>query len=71
MVIPAIAHSYWRSIKRGTRTFESVKNSKIASVKALADPIRYLAQTDVENGEISIEEYEQFIGEAYPTVSEV
>lgn len=67
MAIPAIAHSYWRSIKRGTRTFESVKNSKIASVKALADDIRFLAQSDVENGEITTEEYEQYIGEAYPT----
>ena len=24
MAVKAIAHSYWRSIKRGARTFESV-----------------------------------------------
>ena len=66
MEIPAIAHSYWRSIKRGSRTFESVKNSKMSSVKALADPIRYLAKTDVENGEITVEQYEQYLGETYP-----
>lgn len=65
MAIAAIAHSYWRSIKRGTRTFESIKNSKIASVKALTDDIIALAKSDVENGVISAEEYEQYIGEAY------
>ena len=64
-VIPAIAHSYWRAIKRGARTFESIKNSKIASVKAMAEPVRYLAQTDVLNGEITAEQYEQYIGEEY------
>lgn len=66
MAISAIAHTYWRSIKRGTRTFESIKNSKIASVKALTGDVRLLAQSDVENGEITIEEYEQYLGETYP-----
>ena len=65
MAIPAIAHSYWRSIKRGARTFESIKNSKIASVKALTDDIILLAKSDVENDVITAEEYEQFIGEEY------
>ena len=59
MAIKAIAHSYWRSIKRGTRTFESIP----ASVK---DDVRTLAQADVESGVITPEEYEQYIGEAYP-----
>jgi hypothetical protein len=66
MAIKAIAHSYWRSIKRGTRTFESVVNNPKESVRELADDIRTLAQTDVENGEITATEYEQFLGEAYP-----
>ena len=59
MAIKAIAHSYWRSIKRGTRTFESIPDS-------VKDDVRYLAQTDVKNGEITEEEYKQFIGENYP-----
>lgn len=59
MAIKAIAHSYWRSIKRGTRTFDSVP----ASVQ---DDVRVLAQTDVENDVITAEEYKQYIGEEYP-----
>ena len=59
MAIKAIAHSYWRSIKRGSRTFESIP----ASVK---EDVRTLAQSDVVNGDITAEEYEQYIGESYP-----
>lgn len=58
MAIKAIAHSYWRSIKRGTRTFDSVP----ANVQ---DDVRTLAQTDVQNGVITPEEYKDFIGEDY------
>lgn len=59
MAVKAIAHSYWRSIKRGARTFDSVP----ASVQ---DDVRTLAQTDVRNGVITEEEYKQYIGEEYP-----
>lgn len=59
MAIKAIAHSYWRSIKRGSRTFDSVPDN-------VKDDVRYLAQTDVQNGVITEEEYKQFIGEDYP-----
>lgn len=59
MAIKAIAHSYWRRIKDGARTFESVP----ASVK---DDVRTLAQTDVVNEVITAEEYKSFIGEYYP-----
>ena len=61
MAVKAIAHSYWRSIKRGNRTFESIP----ASVK---DDVKILANADVENSVISIEEYKQYIGEEYPIV---
>lgn len=54
----AIAHSYWRLIKSGKRTFESVK----AEVK---EDVRTLAKTDVENGVITAEEYYAYIGEVY------
>lgn len=59
MAVKAIAHSYWRRIKAGTRTFESVPDS-------VKDDVRTLAQTDVENGVITPEEYKDYIGEAYP-----
>lgn len=58
MAVKAIAHSYWRSIKRGSRTFESIPDS----VKA---DVRTLARADVENYVITIMDYEQYIGEAY------
>lgn len=58
MAIKAISHSYWRSIKNGNRTFESIP----ASVK---EDVLFLAKTDVENGVISAEEYEQLIGQPY------
>lgn len=60
MAIKAIAHSYWRSIKRGVRTFESIPDS-------VKDDVRTLAQTDVQNGVITPEEYKSYIGEDYPT----
>lgn len=59
MAVKAIAHSYWRSIKRGTRTFDSVPDS-------IKDDVRTLAKTDVQNGVITEEEYKQYIGEEYP-----
>lgn len=59
MAVKAIAHSYWRSIKRGVRTFESIPDS-------VKDDVRTLAQTDVQNGIITSDEYKSFIGEDYP-----
>lgn len=59
MAVKAIAHSYWRTIKRGMRTFESVPDS-------VKEDVRILAQADVANGVITAEEYENYIGEAYP-----
>ena len=58
MVVKAIAHSYWRSIKRGTRTFESIPDG-------VKEDVRYLAKTDVQNYVITIMDYEQYIGEQY------
>lgn len=58
MAIKAIAHAYWRRIKDGARTFESVP----AGVK---DDVRTLAQTDVQNDVITAEEYKGFIGEEF------
>ena len=63
MALKAIAHSYWRSIKRGTRTFESIPDS-------VKDDVRTLAQADVHERVITPEQYEQYIGEPYPVETE-
>ena len=59
MAVKAIAHSYWRSIKRGTRTFDSIPDSVKYDVCTLA-------QADVQNGVITPVQYKQYIGEPYP-----
>ena len=58
MAVKAIAHSYWRSIKRGTRTFDSIPTSVRIDVHTLA-------KLDVQEGIITVEQYEQYIGEPY------
>ena len=63
MAVKAIAHSYWRSIKRCTRTFESIPDS-------VKDDARTLAKADVQEGVIAPEQYEQYIGEPYPVETE-
>ena len=63
MAVKAIAHSYWRSIKRVR-----------APSKALLDPVkedvRTLARADVADGVITQEEYQQYIGETYEPATE-
>lgn len=58
MAIKAIAHSYWRSIKRGARIFDSIP----ANVQ---DDVCTLARTDVENEVITEAEYEEITGKSY------
>ena len=53
-----MAKIYWRTIKRGTRAFADVP-------KNLQDAVKALAVAEVESGEISVGQYEKFIGEAY------
>ena len=63
MAISAIASSYWRQIKKGNRTFESVPVQQ-------KENVRILAASDVQNGIITAEEYEQYIGEPYVVETE-
>lgn len=65
MVVQAIAHSYWRLIKNGKRTFESLSTVSKNGYPPMSEQVRYLAKTDVENGVITEEQYEQYIGEQY------
>ena len=57
----AVAKIYWRNIKKGEREFTSIKD------KVVKEEVKRLATVDVESGEITAAEYEQYIGEAYPT----
>ena len=61
--VKAIAHSYWRSIKRGARTFESV-------LDPVKEDVRTLARADVSDDIITQEEYQQYIGESYKPADE-
>lgn len=54
-----MAKIYWRRIKAGTRFFADVPKDELKA------EIIELAKAEVESGEITTEEYEQFIGEAY------
>ena len=58
MAVKAIAHSYWRRIKTGSRTFDTVPDS-------VKDDVRTLAKMEVADGVITEDVYETLIGEAY------
>lgn len=58
MAVQAIAHSFWRSIKRGKRTYESIPDE-------LKEDVRTLAKADVVDGVITAKAYEQYTGEEY------
>lgn len=58
MAIKPIAYSYWRRIKANARAYTSVP----ASVK---DDVKTLAINDVQNGIITTDEYQTYIGEEY------
>lgn len=53
-----MAKIYWRTVKRGTRTFADIPDN-------LKPDVKELARLDVENGIITSERYEEIIGETY------
>lgn len=54
-----MAKIYWRSIQRGARDFADIPES-------MKDAVKALAMADVAAGEITAEQYKEFIGEDYP-----
>ena len=58
MAISAIAQAYWRKVKSGERTYESVPSSK-------AGEVLILAKTDVQHGVITQADFYNLIGVAY------
>lgn len=65
MKIQAVAHSYWRSIKRGNRTFESLSEESKHKYPPMKSQVLYLAMSDVEEGVITEEEFEYYTGLNY------
>lgn len=65
MKIQAVAHSYWRSIKRGKRTFESLSEESKFSYPPMKEQVLYLAKADVVDNVITKEEFEQYTGLNY------
>ena len=55
-----MAKIYWNSIKRG-RAFASIPEHMKEAIKALA-------MQEVQDGILSAEDYEKFIGEAYLSI---
>lgn len=55
----SIAKIYWRNIKNGNRTFDSITD------EVVAEEVKRLAAEDVAGGEITAERYEELIGEEY------
>ena len=53
-----MAKIYWRTIKRGARTFNDVPAN-------LQEEVRAIAKQEVVDGIISVEDYKTFIGEDY------
>ena len=53
-----MAKIYWRTIKRGARTFDSIPDS-------IKEDVITLAKQDVLDGVITEEEYKELIGEDY------
>lgn len=58
MIISAIAATYWRKVKSGERTYESIPAAK-------AGEVLELAETEVAHGVITEEDFVHFIGKAY------
>ena len=55
---------YWRTIKRGTRSFADLPNNKIK------EQVKALALQEVAEGTISAEQYKELISEDYPIIEE-
>ena len=57
-----MAKIYWRTIKRGARSFADLPN------ESMKEQVKALAMQDVADGVISADQYKELIGEDYPVV---
>lgn len=70
MVIQSIAHSYWRLVKAGRKTFDSLSEEAKGDNPPMKDQVRYLAKCDVRDNVITEEKYEHYTGEDYVALEE-
>ena len=75
MKIQSVAHSYWRRIKAGARTFESLSDEvtdfqKKNGYSSMRDQVMYLAISDVKNDVITEEQFEDYTGLVYEDVKD-
>lgn len=65
MKIQAVACSYWRSVKRGGRTFDSLSKASMYGYPPMQDQVLHLAELDVSNNVISESEFAALTGHEY------
>ncbi len=75
MKIQSVAHSYWRRIKAGARTFESLSDEvtdfqKKNGYSSMRDQVLYLAISDVKNDVITEGQFEDYTGLVYAEVKD-
>ena len=75
MKIQSVAHSYWRRIKAGARTFESLSDEvtdfqKKNGYSSMRDQVMYLAISDVKNDVINEGQFEDYTGLVYAEVKD-
>ncbi len=70
MKIQAVAKSYWRSIKRGNRTFDSLSDVPVYGFPSMKEQILYLASQEAISNIITKDEFTAITGREYVLVTE-
>ena len=65
MNIQSIAHSYYRLIKAGRKTFDSLSEESKIGFPTMKEQVRYLAKNEIVDGVITADDYEKYTGEEY------
>ncbi len=69
MKIQSIAHSYWRLIKAGRKTFDSLSDESKNGNPPMKEQVLHLAVADVKDGVITEEKFEHYTGLVYADVA--
>ena len=65
MNIQSIANSYYRLIKAGRKTFDSLSTESKGIFPSMQEQVEYLAKNEVADGVITADDYEKYTGEEY------
>ena len=68
MKIQSIAHSYWRLIKAGKKTFDGLSEEAKNGNPPMKEQVLFLAVADVKDGVITEEKFEHYTGLVYAEV---